>query len=173
MQAYHDNEWGRPVRDDRHLFELLTLEGAQAGLSWSTVLNKREVYRKVFLNFDPQRVARMRPSSVNRWMQNPGLIRNRLKLESVLTNARAFLRVAEEHGSFTNYLWSFTEGRVIRNLPKATGEVPSRTPLSDRLSKDLKKRGFRFAGSTICYAYLQAAGLVDDHLSTCFCSRRT
>lgn len=168
MQAYHDEEWGRPVRDDQRLFELLTLEGAQAGLSWSTVLYKREAYRKAFRHFDPHTVARMRSVSVDRWMNDSGLIRNRLKLESVLSNARAFLRVSEEFGSFSKYLWSFTGGKVIRNRPVAHGDIPVSTPLSDRLSKDLRKRGFRFVGTTICYAYLQAVGVVDDHLVTCF-----
>ena len=168
MQAYHDEEWGRPVRDDQRLFELLTLEGAQAGLSWSTVLNKREAYRKAFCQFDPHTVARMRSASVDRWMNDPGLIRNRLKLESVLSNARAFLRVSDEFGSFSDYLWSFTGGKVIRNRPATHADIPVSTPLSDRLSKDLRKRGFRFVGTTICYAYLQATGVVDDHLITCF-----
>lgn len=173
MQAYHDEEWGQPVRDDRHLFELLTLEGAQAGLSWSTVLYKRDAYRKAFHDFVPTEVARMRTVSVDRWMKDPGLIRNRLKLESVLSNARAFLQVSEEFGSFSDYLWSFTEGKVIRNRPATHAEMPTSTPLSDTLSRDLKKRGFRFVGTTICYAYLQAAGLVDDHLITCFrCKRK-
>ena len=168
MQVYHDEEWGRPVRDDQRLFELLTLEGAQAGLSWSTVLYKRDAYRKAFRHFDPHTVARMRSSSVARWMNDPGLIRNRLKLESVLSNARAFLKVSDEFGTFSDYLWSFTGGKVIRNRPATHMEIPVSTPLSDRLSQDLRKRGFRFVGTTSCYAYLQAVGVVDDHLITCF-----
>jgi DNA-3-methyladenine glycosylase I len=164
---YHDGEWGVPVRDDRTLFEFLVLEGAQAGLAWITVLRKRERYREVFHGFDPERVARMGAADVRRLLGDPGIIRNRAKIESAVGNARAFLDVAREHGTFSKYLWSFVGGRPIVNRFRSMAEVPARTDLSDALSADLKRRGFRFVGSTICYAYLQAVGVVDDHLVHC------
>ncbi len=164
---YHDEEWGRPVHDERLLFEMLILEGAQAGLSWSTVLHKRAGYRRAFANFDPRRVARITARRRAALLRDPGIVRNRLKIESTVTNARAFLAVQREFGSFGSYLWSFVEGGPLLNRPRR-GTVPSRTPLSDRISKDLLKRGFRFVGSTIVYAYLQAVGVVNDHTRGCF-----
>jgi DNA-3-methyladenine glycosylase I len=166
--AYHDTEWGVPVHDDRVLFELLTLEGAQAGLSWSTILKKRASYRKAFADFDPARVARFTPARIGRLLENPGIVRNRLKVASTVTNARAFLAVQKEHGSFDRYLWPFVGGQPRQNARRRMGDVPARTPESDALSKDLKRRGFRYVGSTICYAYMQAVGIVNDHLVTCF-----
>jgi DNA-3-methyladenine glycosylase I len=169
---YHDEEWGRPVHDDRLLFEMLTLEGAQAGLSWSTILRKRNGYRRAFANFDARRVARFDARRRAALMRDPGIVRNRLKIDSTVTNARAFLDVQREHGSFARYLWSFVEGKPVVSRPASLSAVPARTALSDRISKDLKRRGFRFVGSTIIYAYLQAVGVVDDHARTCFLSRR-
>lgn len=165
---YHDQEWGRPVHDDRHLFEMLTLEGAQAGLSWSTILKKRAGYRRAFANFDPRKVARFDARKKNSLLSDSGIVRNRLKIDSTVTNARAFLEVQREFGSFDRYLWSFVDGRPIVNRPKTMEGVPPRTELSDRIAKDLKQRGFRFVGSTIIYAYLQAVGIVNDHLRNCF-----
>jgi DNA-3-methyladenine glycosylase I len=165
--VYHDEEWGVPVHDDRRLFEFLTLEGAQAGLSWSTILKKREHYRAAFAEFDPARVARFNPQKQQRLLQNPGIVRNRLKIASTIDNARAFLAVQAEFGSFDAYLWGFVDGRPIQNSWRTTSEVPASTPVSDALSKDLKRRGFRFVGSTICYAFMQAVGMVNDHLVTC------
>jgi DNA-3-methyladenine glycosylase I len=162
---YHDTEWGVPQHDDRHLFEMLILEGAQAGLSWETVLNKRARYRKVFAGFDPRRVARFDRAKVRELLADPGIIRNRLKIESAIDNAKAFLAVQAEFGTFDSYLWGFVNGRPLVNT---TGKVPASTALSDEISRDLKKRGFRFVGSTIVYAYLQAVGVVNDHLTTCF-----
>jgi DNA-3-methyladenine glycosylase I len=167
-QVYHDREWGRPVHDDQKLFEFLILEGAQAGLSWITVLKKREGYRKAFSNFDPKRVARFTPSRVQKLMQDPGIVRNRLKIESTVSNARAFLEVQKEFGSFDRYIWSFVGGKPIVTRRSALKKIPAKTAESDAMSKDLKKRGFRFVGSTICYAFMQACGLVDDHLEGCF-----
>jgi DNA-3-methyladenine glycosylase I len=164
---YHDEEWGRPVHDDRRLFEMLILEGAQAGLSWSTVLHKRAGYRRAFANFDPRKVARFDGRRRAALRGDPGIIRNRLKIESTVTNAQAFLAVQREFGSFDRYLWSFVGGRPLMNRPRP-GAVPARTALSDRLSKDLLERGFRFVGSTIIYAYLQAVGVVNDHTRDCF-----
>lgn len=166
--AYHDNEWGVPVRDDRVLFEFLTLEGAQAGLSWDTVLRKRATYREAFCDFDPVRVARLTKRDVERLMGNPGIVRNRLKIESTISNARAFLELQSRRGSFTSYLWDFVDGRPLQNKWAAQRMVPASTPLSDHISKSLKKEGFRFVGSTIIYAYMQAVGLVNDHLKGCF-----
>jgi DNA-3-methyladenine glycosylase I len=166
---YHDKEWGVPVHDDRTLFEFLILEGAQAGLSWETVLRKREHYRKVYDNFDVQRVARYSDAKCARLLQDAGIIRNRLKVASSVSNAQAFIEVQEEFGSFANYLWGFVDGEPIKNRWKTTAEVPATTELSDRLSKLFKKRGFRFVGSTIVYAFLQGVGVVDDHLTSCFC----
>ena len=165
--AYHDEEWGQCVRDDRVLFEFLILEGAQAGLSWITILRKREAYRKAFDRFDPKKVARYSPARVKKLLANAGIVRNRLKIESSISNAKAFLAVQKEFGSFANYLWGFVDGKPIVNRPKP-GTIPASTPLSDRISKDLKKRGFRFVGSTIIYAYLQATGVVDDHVRDCW-----
>ncbi|MCK6375271.1 MAG: DNA-3-methyladenine glycosylase I [Zoogloea sp.] len=168
-QAYHDTEWGVPLHDDRALFELLTLEGAQAGLSWLTVLKKREGYREAFAGFDPAVVARFTDADQARLMQNPGIVRNRLKISSTIDNARAFLAIQAEFGSFDAWLWRFVDGQPIINSPATLADVPARTALSDTLSKALKKRGFRFVGSTICYAFMQAAGLVNDHTTDCFC----
>jgi DNA-3-methyladenine glycosylase I len=167
-QAYHDREWGVPVHDDRLLFEFLTLEGAQAGLSWITILRKREAYRAAFARFDPELVARFDAARVAELLANPGIVRNRLKVESTITNARAFLKVREEFGTFAAYQWRFVEGRPIRNAWTTIKEVPASTPVSDALSRDLKKRGFRFVGTTICYAHMQAIGMVNDHTVDCF-----
>jgi DNA-3-methyladenine glycosylase I len=168
MLAYHDEEWGVPSHDDRHLFEMLTLEGAQAGLSWNTILNKREGYRRAFRGFDPEKVARMTKRDVERLMGDAGIVRNRAKIESAISNARAFLKVQREHGSFDAYVWSFVDGRPKRNRVGSFKELPASTPESDTLSKDLKKRGFKFVGSTIVYAFMQAVGMVNDHEVRCF-----
>jgi DNA-3-methyladenine glycosylase I len=165
---YHDDEWGVPVHDDRRLFEFLILEGAQAGLSWDTILKKRENYRTAFDGFDPERVARYDRRNVERLLKNPGLVRNRLKIASAVQNARALLKVQEELGSFDHYLWQFVEGKPRVNAWKQPRQVPASTPQSDALSKDLRKRGFNFVGSTICYAFMQAVGMVNDHLVGCF-----
>jgi DNA-3-methyladenine glycosylase I len=167
MIAYHDKEWGRPVHDDRTFFEFLILEGAQAGLSWETILNKREAYRKAFANFDPAKVARFTARDRARLLKNVGIVRNRLKIASAVTNARAFLAVQAEFGSFDAYIWRFVGGEPKVNRPRSPKDVPGRTPESDAMSKDLKKRGFKFVGSTICYAFMQATGLVDDHMVGC------
>lgn len=167
-QAYHDTEWGVPLHDDRALFELLTLEGAQAGLSWITVLKKRDNYRRAFANFDPEAVARFGDAETAALLANPGIVRNRLKIASTIANARAFLAIQAEFGSFDTWLWGFVEGSPIDQRRADIGAVPASTPLSDALSKALKQRGFRFVGSTICYAFLQAAGLVNDHTVDCF-----
>ena len=168
MQHYHDTEWGVPLHDDRALFEFLVLEGAQAGLSWSTVLNKREAYRKAFHNFDIARVARMTDKQLDKLLENPALIRNRLKIYSARSNARAALQVIGEFGSLDKYFWSFVGGKPIRNRWPNRGQVPATSEISDRLSKDLKKRGFTFVGSTIMYAHMQATGMVNDHFTDCF-----
>ncbi|MEZ0231459.1 MAG: DNA-3-methyladenine glycosylase I [Methylophilaceae bacterium] len=165
---YHDEEWGVPVHDDRTLFEFLTLEGAQAGLSWSTVLNKREHYRKVFDGFDPKLVALYRDDKVASLMADAGIIRNRLKIASTINNAQRFLEVQKEFGSFDAYIWRFVDGQPIRHDWHSHVAIPAKTDISDRLSKDLKKRGFRFVGSTICYAMMQAIGMVNDHAANCF-----
>lgn len=165
---YHDEEWGVPVHDDRVLFEFLILEGAQAGLSWRTILNKRENYRSAFDNFDAEKIARYTPAKVARLLSNEGIIRNRLKIESAIGNAKAFLKVREEFGSFDAYHWRFVDGKPIVNHRKSIKEVPAKTKESDALSKDLLKRGFKFVGSTICYAHMQAVGMVNDHLANCF-----
>jgi len=165
---YHDEEWGVPVHDDRRLFEFLILEGAQAGLSWSTILNKRDNYRRAFARFDPAKVARFGARDVNRLMADAGIVRNRLKIESAIGNARAFLEVRRGFGSFDAYLWGFVDGRPLQNLRRSMKQVPARTPVSDAISKDLKLRGFRFVGSTIVYATMQAVGMVNDHLAACF-----
>ena len=165
--AYHDQEWGVPVHDDRVFFEFLILEGAQAGLSWSTILNKRDGYRDAFADFDPARVARFDARRVNRLIADPGIVRNRLKIQSSVSNARAFLALQQECGSFDRYIWSFVGGKPIRNRWRSPSEVPASTPESDVLSRDLKRRGFRFVGTTIIYAFMQATGLVNDHLVAC------
>jgi DNA-3-methyladenine glycosylase I len=165
---YHDAEWGVPVHDDHRLFEFLTLEGAQAGLSWSTVLKKRPNYRLAFADFDPASVARFTPARVERLMKDPGIVRHRQKVESTVTNARAFLAVQKEFGSFDRYVWQFVGGVPRNEKRRGLGDVPAQTPESDALSKDLKRRGFKFVGSTICYAFMQAVGMVNDHVVTCF-----
>ena len=167
-QKYHDTEWGVPLHDDRALFEFLVLEGAQAGLSWHIVLKKRENYRAAFDQFDPAKVARYTPARITKLLANPGIIRNRLKIASAVRNARAFLAVQEEFGSFDRYIWRFVDGRPIINHPRSMKEIPARTKESDAMSKDLKQRGFNFIGSTICYAHMQATGMVNDHLVHCF-----
>ena len=166
--AYHDQEWGVPVHDDRRWFEFLILEGAQAGLSWDTILKKRDNYRKAFAGFDPRRVARYDGRKRAALMRNPGIVRNRLKIASAITNAKTFLEVQREFGSFDRYIWQFTGGKPKRNRWRAMQQVPATTPESDAMSKDLKRRGFRFVGSTICYAFMQATGMVNDHLISCF-----
>ena len=166
--AYHDREWGRPVHDDRVFFEFLILEGAQAGLSWSTILAKRENYRKAFAGFDPAMVARFTPAKLEKLLLDPGIVRNRLKVEGTVKNAKAFLAVQKEFGSFDAYVWRFVGGKPIRNRPKTTKNVPATTAESDALSKDLKKRGFTFCGPTIVYAFAQAVGMVNDHVVDCY-----
>ncbi|MDA0874004.1 MAG: DNA-3-methyladenine glycosylase I [Bacteroidetes bacterium] len=165
---YHDEEWGRRVHDDRQLFEMLTLEGAQAGLSWITVLRKREGYREAFHGFDPQRVAVMTEEEQQHLLTHPGIVRNRLKVASTITNARAFLDLQREHGSFAAWYWSFTGGEPIRNVRRTMRDLPASTPLAEQISKEMKRRGFRFVGPTIIYAFMQATGMVNDHLTTCF-----
>lgn len=165
--AYHDEEWGVPSRDDRHLFEMLVLEGAQAGLSWITILRKREGYRKAFEGFDPSKVAQFGPLDVERLLGDPGIVRNRLKVESAIDSAKAFLSLQEEAGSFSSWLWAYVDGRPFQSSFRQMREVPAKTPLAERISKDLRKRGFRFVGPTIVYAYLQAVGVVNDHLVSC------
>jgi DNA-3-methyladenine glycosylase I len=172
MRAYHDSEWGVPLHDDTRLFEFLVLEGAQAGLSWSTVLNKRDAYRNAFHGFDIARVARMTDAALEKLLLNPALIRNRLKIFSARNNARAALRVIDETGSLDGYFWSFVDGKPVRNRWRERGDVPARTALSDRLSKDMQKRGFNFVGSTIVYAHMQATGMVNDHFVGCFRHRQ-
>ena len=166
--AYHDTEWGVPVFDDAVHFEFLVLEGAQAGLSWSTILNKREGYRKAFAGFDPARVARFTEKRIERLLADPGIVRNRLKVRSAVTNAKAFLKVQKEFGSFSDYIWGFVGGRPVQNRFAKDGEIPATSAESDALSEDLKARGFKFVGSTIVYAHMQATGLVNDHLTGCF-----
>jgi len=168
MIRYHDVEWGRPVHDDRLLLEFLILEGAQAGLSWDTILRKREAYRKAFARFDPQAISRFGKREIAALMKNPGIVRNRLKIESAVTNAQAFLAVQREFGSFDEYIWRFVDHDPKRNRWRTRKQVPASTRESDAMSKDLKKRGFRFVGTTICYAFMQATGMVNDHIVTCF-----
>jgi DNA-3-methyladenine glycosylase I len=168
MVAYHDEEWGVPSHDDRHLFEMLTLEGAQAGLSWSTILRKREGYRKAFAGFDPAAVARFGPKDVERLLADPGIVRNRLKVESTVNNAGCVLEVQDELGSFDAYLWAFVDGQPIVNRWRTLSELPAETDLSKAISKDLKRRGFRFVGPTAIYAFMQTVGMVDDHTLDCF-----
>jgi len=166
--AYHDEEWGVPLHDDQTLFEFLILEGAQAGLSWITILKKRDNYRKAFDHFDPRKVARYREARVEKLMNNAGIVRNQLKIRSSITNAKAFLEIQKEHGSFDRFIWQFTDGETKVNAWKTLAEVPAKTPESDAMSKELKRRGFKFVGSTICYAFMQATGMVNDHITDCF-----
>jgi DNA-3-methyladenine glycosylase I len=168
---YHDEEWGTPSHDDRHLFEMILLEGAQAGLSWITILRKRENYRRAFDRFDPAKIARYDARKVKSLLANEGIVRNRLKIQSAIGNAKAYLAVKKEFGSFDRFVWGFVAGKTITRRPHAMRDVPARTPESDAMSKALAKRGFRFVGSTICYAFMQACGLVDDHVATCFRAR--
>lgn len=167
-QRYHDLEWGVPSHDDRHLFEMLLLEGAQAGLSWITILRKRENYRRAFAGFDPARIARFDAAKQARLLQDPGIVRNKLKVAAAVTNARAFLAHRERHGAFADWLWGFVDGVPLQNRPRHMADVPARTELSDRISKELQRAGFKFVGSTIVYAFLQATGVVDDHLLGCW-----
>jgi len=168
MLEYHDKEWGTPVHDDRKLFEFLLLEGAQAGLSWSTILNKRENYRNAFHNFDPMKISRYTSKDVKRLMDNPGIVRNRLKIAAFINNAQRFLEIQKDSGSFDKYMWQFVGGKTIKNRFKSLSEIPASTKESDNMSKDLKTRGFKFVGSTICYAHMQATGMVNDHVTSCF-----
>jgi len=167
-QSYHDNEWGVAIHDDRSLFEFLVLEGAQAGLSWSTILRKRDGYRKTFDNFDARKISQYSPNDVSRLLANPEIIRNRLKINATITNARAFLQVQEQFGSFDRYIWQFVNGRPIQNSWERMTDIPSSTPESEAVSKDLQKRGFKFVGTTVCYAFMQAVGMVNDHVVGCF-----
>jgi len=167
MEQYHDEEWGVPVHDDRLLFEKLLLDGFQAGLSWRTVLHKRENFRRAFDGFDPRRMARYGERECQRLLADAGIIRNRLKIEAAITNARAYLELCEQEGAFSEFLWSFTGGRTLKSSPRSWKDVPSSTPESDAMSKALKARGFTFVGTTICYAFMQAVGIVDDHLRSC------
>ena len=165
---YHDEEWGVPLHDDRRLFEMLILEGAQAGLSWLTILKRREGYRAAFAGFDARKIARFSPKKQAALMQDPGIIRNRLKISATVDNARAFLAVRKEHGTFDRYIWSFVDGKPKKNNRKSHGEIPAQTSEAEAMSRDLKKRGFRFVGPTICYAFMQAVGMVNDHTTDCF-----
>ena len=167
MRTYHDQEWGVPSHDDRHLFEMLTLEGAQAGLSWATILNRRDGYRRAFAGFDPVKVARFTDRRLEQLLQDTGIIRNRLKVFGARTNAQAVVRIQKEFGSFDAYLWGWVDGVTIVNRPRSLADLPAKTELSDRISKDLKRRGFTFVGSTIIYSLLQSVGIVDDHLTSC------
>jgi DNA-3-methyladenine glycosylase I len=167
-QSYHDNEWGVAIHDDRSLFEFLVLEGAQAGLSWSTILKKREGYRKAFDNFDAGKISQYSEDDISRLLANAEIIRNRLKINATITNARAFLRVQEQSGSFDRYIWQFVNGRPLKNSWEKMTDIPSSTPQSEAMSKDLRKRGFKFVGATICYAFMQAVGMVNDHVVGCF-----
>lgn len=168
MIAYHDKEWGTPVHDDNKLFEFLILEGAQAGLNWSTILNKREGYRKPFDKFDPKKIAKYKPAKIKQLLNNPRIIRNRLKVNSAVTNARAFLEIQKEFGSFDKYIWGFVGNKPVIDKLKNINQIPATTEISDRMSKELKKRGLKFIGSTICYAFMQAVGMVNDHTINCF-----
>ncbi|MCU0575489.1 MAG: DNA-3-methyladenine glycosylase I [Desulfobacterota bacterium] len=167
-RSYHDNEWGVPIHDDRSLFEFLVLEGAQAGLSWSIILRKRDGYRKAFDNFDARKISRYTQNDVSRLLANPEIIRNRLKINATITNAGSFLQVQEQFGSFDRYIWQFVNGRAIQNSWEKMADIPSNIPESDAMSKDLRKRGFKFVGTTICYAFMQAVGMVNDHVVGCF-----
>lgn len=167
-QAYHDQEWGQPVHDDRKLFEMLILEGMQAGLSWLTILNKRKAFREAFDQFDYRKIAGYDEAKIDALMQNPQIVRNRLKIRSAITNAQQFIQVQEEYGSFDAFIWSYVDNKPIHNHFQTEAEIPATTPLSDKISKDLKKRGFKFVGSTIIYAYMQAIGMVNDHVKGCY-----
>lgn len=169
---YHDEEWGVPIHNDNMLFEFLILEGAQAGLSWLTVLKKRDSYRKAYDNFDPHKVSQYDESKQQDLLNNPGIIRNRLKISASIINAKLFLEIQKEFGSFDNYIWGFVKGKTIKNSWKSLSEIPTKTKESDAMSKDLKKRGFKFVGSTICYAFMQAVGMVNDHTTNCFCYKK-
>jgi DNA-3-methyladenine glycosylase I len=169
---YHDSEWGVPVYDDRHLFEMLTLEGAQAGLSWITILRKRENYKEAFDNFNVEKISRYNELKIQELLENKGIVRNKLKINSVITNAKLFIKIQEEFGSFSKYIWSFVNEKPIQNKWKKISEVPAKTDLSDKISKELQKRGFKFVGSTIIYSYLQAIGVVNDHLVDCICYKK-
>src|ERR1700681_257803 len=171
LARYHDEEWGVPVHDDRTLFEFLILEGAQAGLSWSTILNKRENYRKAFAGFEPRKVARYDRGRAGQLLYKADIVRNKLKIASTIPNAKVFLAVQEEFGTFDRYIWQFVEGKPRQNQPRSLEQVPARSPDSDAISKDLKRRGFNFVGTTICYAFMQAVGMVNDHVADCFRSR--
>ena len=171
-EEYHDREWGVPVHDDRTLFEFLILEGAQAGLSWITILKKRENYRAAFDHFDPEKIARYNSKKIEELLADPGIVRNRLKVESTVKNAKAFLETQAEFGSFNDYIWQFVNHKTIQNRWKSISDVPAKTDQSDAMSKDLKRRGFKFVGSTICYAFMQATGMVNDHLVDCFRHRQ-
>ncbi len=166
--AYHDNEWGVPEHDDRKLFEMLILEGAQAGLSWLTILKKRDNYRQAFHQFDPERIARYGDRDIDRLLKDSGIVRNRLKIEAAIRNARGFLQICSEYDSFSEYLWAFVSGTPIINNRETLADIPAQTPESEKMSKDLKKRGFNFVGPTICYAFMQAVGMVNDHTTDCF-----
>ncbi len=166
-EVYHDTEWGVPLHDDQLLFEFIVLEGAQAGLSWQTILNKRDNYRRAFDNFDPEKVARYTAKKITKLLADPGIVRNKLKINSAVQNAKAFLKVQESHGTFDKYIWNFVGGKPVQNTWTSLKQIPARTPLSDAISKDLKTRGFNFVGSTIIYAHMQATGMVNDHLVTC------
>lgn len=168
MIQYHDNEWGIPIHDDQKLFEMLILEGAQAGLSWSTILKRRKTYREAFSNFDPLQVSKYTQKDVNRLLKDEGIIRNNLKIQSTINNAKQFLAIQKEFGSFDTYIWNFVDNKPITNNYKKLGDIPTSTPLSDKISKDLKKREFNFVGSTICYAFMQAVGMTNDHTANCF-----
>jgi len=172
-QAYHDSEWGRPSYDDRHLFEMLILEGAQAGLNWLTILKKREGYKKAFDNFDMRKMARYSPHKIEKLLENPEIVRNRLKVNAAVTNAKSALNILKEYDSFSDYIWQFVNHKPIVNKWKVIADVPVTTTESDAMSKDLKKRGFKFVGSTICYAYMQAVGMVNDHTVNCFCYKQS
>ena len=172
MMEYHDHEWGTPVHDDETHFEYIVLDSFQAGLSWSTILNKRENFRKAFDNFDPIKISMYKDSKIEKLLQDPGIIRNRLKVIATVSNAKAFLAIQKEYGSFNKYIWQFTKGKTIKNKWRSPNEVPAKTKESDEMSKDLYARGFKFVGSTICYAYMQASGMVDDHLADCFRRRK-
>jgi DNA-3-methyladenine glycosylase I len=167
MMAYHDNEWGTPLHDDNKHFEFIILDGFQAGLSWSTIINKRENFRKAFDNFDPKKIAKYDEKKIQKLLNDPGIVRNRLKVYSAVTNAKAFLAVQKEFGTFNKYIWQFTGGKTLKNNWDKQGKIPAKTKESDAMSKDLLARGFKFVGSTICYAYMQAAGMVNDHITTC------
>ncbi|MEJ2141024.1 MAG: DNA-3-methyladenine glycosylase I [Gammaproteobacteria bacterium] len=165
---YHDEEWGVPLHDENRLFEFLILEGAQAGLSWITILKKREAYRKAYYDFNVKKVARFNIRSVERLLNNPGIVRNRLKIEASITNAQAYLAIQDKYGSFNDFIWNYVDGKAVQNNYKTLKQIPASTPISDKISKDLKKQGFKFVGSTICYAFMQATGMVNDHITGCY-----